>query len=106
MSFRVNANKPNYILSRIPKIVYTEYDIDDEKEEENKNHKSVQSQKMQLSEPGNAVIAKEQDRVVAFLSGSLSHIRILLFLLKVKIKLNYTSWYWTHFPTLLKPPKL
>ncbi len=40
MNFRVNANKPNYILSRMPKIVYTEYDIDDEKEE-SKNHKSV-----------------------------------------------------------------
>jgi hypothetical protein len=36
----VNANKLNYILSRMPKIVYTEYDIDDEKEE-SKNHKSV-----------------------------------------------------------------
>jgi hypothetical protein len=37
----VNANKHNYILTRMPKIAYTEYDIDDEKEEENKNHKSV-----------------------------------------------------------------
>ncbi len=33
----------------MPKIVYTEYDIDDGKEE-SKNHKSVKSQKMQLSE--------------------------------------------------------
>ncbi len=41
VNFRVNANKPNYILSRMPKIVYTEYDIDDEKEEESKNHKPV-----------------------------------------------------------------
>ena len=40
MNFRVNANKPNYILWRMPKIVYTEYDIDDEKEE-SENHKSV-----------------------------------------------------------------
>ena len=40
MNFKVNANKPNYILSRMPKIVYTEYDIDDEKEE-SENHKSV-----------------------------------------------------------------
>jgi hypothetical protein len=36
----VNANKPNYITSRMPKIVYTEYDIDDEREE-SKNIKSV-----------------------------------------------------------------
>jgi hypothetical protein len=35
-----NANKLDYLLSRMPKIVYTEYDIDDEKEE-SKNHKSV-----------------------------------------------------------------
>ena len=41
MDFMVNANKLNYVLSRMPKIVYTEYDIDDEKEEESKNHKSV-----------------------------------------------------------------
>lgn len=40
IGFRVNANKLNYILSRMPKIVYTEYDIDDEKEE-SKNQKSV-----------------------------------------------------------------
>ena len=40
IDFMVNANKPNYIQSRMPKIVYTEYDIDDEKEE-NKNNKSV-----------------------------------------------------------------
>ncbi|HYO05765.1 MAG TPA: hypothetical protein VER14_02140 [Phototrophicaceae bacterium] len=40
MNFRVNANKPNYILSKMPRIVYTEYDIDDEKEE-SENHKSV-----------------------------------------------------------------
>ena len=37
----VNANKLSYAQSRVPKIVYTEYDIDDEKEEESKNHKSV-----------------------------------------------------------------
>jgi hypothetical protein len=36
----VNANKPYYTLSRMRKIVYTEYDIDDEKED-SKNHKSV-----------------------------------------------------------------
>lgn len=36
----VNANKLNYILSRMPKIVYTKYDIDEDKEE-SKNHKSV-----------------------------------------------------------------
>jgi len=41
MDFMVNANKLNYVLSRMPKIVYTECDIDDEKEEESKNHKSV-----------------------------------------------------------------
>ncbi len=40
MDFRVNANKLNYILLRMPKIVYTEYDIDDDKEE-GKNHNSV-----------------------------------------------------------------
>ncbi len=40
MDFRVNANKLKYVLSRMPKIVYTEHDIDDEKEE-SKNHKSV-----------------------------------------------------------------
>ena len=40
IGFRVNANKANYILSRMPKIVYTEYDIDDEKEE-SKKQKSV-----------------------------------------------------------------
>ena len=40
IDFMVNANKSNYILSRMPKIVYTEYDIDDEKEE-SKNHKSI-----------------------------------------------------------------
>ena len=40
IDFMVNANKLNYIQSRMPKIVYTEYDIDDEKEE-GKNHKSV-----------------------------------------------------------------
>ena len=34
----------------MPKIAYTEYDIDDEKEEEDKNYKSVYSQKIQLSE--------------------------------------------------------
>jgi hypothetical protein len=40
MGFRVNTNKANYILSRMPKIVYTEYDVDDEKEE-SENQKSV-----------------------------------------------------------------
>ncbi len=33
----------------MPKIVYTEYDIDDEKEE-SKNNKSIHIQKMQLPE--------------------------------------------------------
>jgi hypothetical protein len=35
-----NTFRVDYLLSRIPKIVYTEYDIDGEKEE-SKNHKSV-----------------------------------------------------------------
>ena len=40
IDFKANANKISYLLSGMPKIVYTEYDIDDEKEE-SKNHKSV-----------------------------------------------------------------
>ena len=40
IDFKANANKLNYVLSRMPKIVYAEYDIDDEKEE-SKNQKSV-----------------------------------------------------------------
>jgi len=40
IDFKANFNKLNYIISRMPKIVYTEYDIDDEKEE-SKNQKYV-----------------------------------------------------------------
>ena len=35
MDFRVNTNKLNYVLSRTPKIVHTEYDIDEEEESKN-----------------------------------------------------------------------
>ena len=65
MNFRVNANKPNYILWRMPKIVYTEYDIDDEKEE-SKNHESVKSQKMQLPKTWECGYGKRAERRVNF----------------------------------------
>ena len=51
MNFRVKTNKPNYILSRMPKIVYTEYDIDDEKEE-SENHKSFNQKNAIVRNPG------------------------------------------------------
>ena len=47
------------------------------------NHKKCQCQK-----PKDAIMAYEEDRVVIFLSSSLSHMRISLFLLKAKIKLQ------------------
>ena len=45
------------------------------------NHKKCKCQKLK-----DAVMAKERYKAVIFRSASLSHIRILLFLLKVKIK--------------------
>ena len=49
----------------MPKIVYTEYDIDDEKEE-GKNRESVKSQKMQLPKTWECGYGKRAERRVNF----------------------------------------